>query len=469
MRLVNPRGRRPATPTGINWAHPRSAGLAFFAPLSTERRDLVSLRTPTVTGNEVFEANGAGLFRKFGTGQYLDYPATPPAIGATTPFTVAWTQQPRATSAYSTVLEVNFGSGTQSFVIYLAAADSSYYFTAGPRVPSGAQSWSSAIGAVTNGVLDRYVLRGAGGSQSTTSSDWTLYRNGVVVTRGTATTYGSVTSAAFRIGALANGGPDVFEGLIGDMRMWSRALSDQEMGAESMLAGAAELYAPRVAVLPLYVASGPVTHTTTGALAADAATVAGSAVHPHTTTGALAADSATISGAALHPHTTSGALAADAATVSGSATLTPLPVTHTTTGALIAQDATLSGGAARPSAAVTTATGGWGAPSYRGKPTPEETQAEREALGIVTRRATIHKPEKRAKPAAEPVTEAPESLRGQDLAIWAELLNQDIRRGIDSVPASQLDAMQYAHAQAMQRLEDEDMVFIIVAVAAAVD
>jgi K+-transporting ATPase c subunit len=106
-------------------------------------------------------------------------------------------------------------------------------------------------------------------------------------------------------------------------------------------------------------------HTTTGTLAAQAATLSGSALHPHTTTGsltaqaatlsgtaaaglhatsgALSAQAATLSGTALHPHTTTGALSAQAATVSGTA-LHP----HTTTGTLSAQAATVSGSALHP-------------------------------------------------------------------------------------------------------------------------
>lgn len=87
-----------------------------------------------------------------------------------------------------------------------------------------------------------------------------------------------------------------------------------------------------------------VLHATTGALAAQAPTIAGSASHLtlHTTTGALSAQAATISGAAQHQHATTGALSAQVATVAGTATHATL---HTTTGALTAQVAALSGAA----------------------------------------------------------------------------------------------------------------------------
>jgi hypothetical protein len=87
------------------------------------------------------------------------------------------------------------------------------------------------------------------------------------------------------------------------------------------------------------------THSTSGALAADAATVAGTSTHLtlHATTGALEAGSATAAGTAVHPHIATGAIEAAAATVSGSAAHLTL---HTSSGALEAQVATASGAAA---------------------------------------------------------------------------------------------------------------------------
>lgn len=119
-------------------------------------------------------------------------------------------------------------------------------------------------------------------------------------------------------------------------------------------------------------ASGAPTHTTTGALASDAATLSGAAehftLHPttgaltaqdatiagtadhrtlHTTAGALSAQAATISGAAAHQHAATGALSAQDATIAGAAVHAVL---HTSTGALAAQDATIAGAAAHENA-----------------------------------------------------------------------------------------------------------------------
>lgn len=101
--------------------------------------------------------------------------------------------------------------------------------------------------------------------------------------------------------------------------------------------------------------TGVVSHPTSGALAADAATISGSAAHLtlHTTTGALSAQAATISGSALHPHTSAGALSSQASTISGAAAHQ-----HAASGALAAQDAAIAGSAARSAGAVSHDTSG---------------------------------------------------------------------------------------------------------------
>lgn len=88
-------------------------------------------------------------------------------------------------------------------------------------------------------------------------------------------------------------------------------------------------------------------HATTGALSAQAATIAGTATHLtlHTTTGALAAQASTVTGVAAHQHATAGALAAQAATISGAADHTTAGASHATSGDLVAQAAALAGSA----------------------------------------------------------------------------------------------------------------------------
>lgn len=251
--------RHPPGWVGINWAHPRAVGLEFFAPLSAghDMRDLVSEQRATRTGLEdCLPTKSGALHLVFGSGNYADFPAAPAGIGKTTPFTVAWTQEPRATSAYSTVMEFQFGTAgaDQTFIVYLAAADSSYAFVAGPR-GSSTHSWSSAVGFVTDNVLDRYILRSSGGPTSTTAANWSLYRNGALVSIGADTVTSGNTAASARIGA-HDGASDPFEGLIGDVRMWSRVLSDDEAEVESTVDGALELYAPRRIWVPVSAGGG---------------------------------------------------------------------------------------------------------------------------------------------------------------------------------------------------------------------
>lgn len=86
-------------------------------------------------------------------------------------------------------------------------------------------------------------------------------------------------------------------------------------------------------------------HPSSGALAAQSSTLAGAAAHPHTTSGALSAAAATVSGAAAHQHASTGGLSAQAATLAGSADHTTAGASHATSAALAAQDATASGSA----------------------------------------------------------------------------------------------------------------------------
>lgn len=116
------------------------------------------------------------------------------------------------------------------------------------------------------------------------------------------------------------------------------------LGGGPMGAGSVESYLRGAAA-----AGG--THTTTGALSAQAATIAGTAAHQHAATGALSAQDATIAGTAVHNllHTSTGALTAQDATISGAAAHQ-----HASTGALTAQDATIAGTAAHATLHTTT-------------------------------------------------------------------------------------------------------------------
>lgn len=249
--LERPWTRQPQGAVEVDWSNPLSGKLAFLAPLSPASggRDLVQGQIATRTGGNTSLTNKYGQFSDFGTGKYSDFAKKPLGVTPTTPTTIAWTQEARSGSSYSTVLHLNVGTpgSTPIFIIFLSSSVSSYYFTAGPQVGANAHSWSSAVGAVQDNVRNAYVLVTTGGLNSTTASEWTLYQNGIEITRGTSTTLASTTGDAFRVGAYLTGG-DPFEGIIGDLHIWGRALSSAEARLWSQNVNV--LYVPRRRYLP---------------------------------------------------------------------------------------------------------------------------------------------------------------------------------------------------------------------------
>lgn len=253
-----PHTRQPQYAARVNRSNPRARGLVFFAPLSPTHglRDLAKGSRGTPTGMGTVNTDGkSGRHFLLGSGNYIDF-TVPPEIASTTPFTIAWTQYPIGTSAYSTVVNVNFGSGTNSFLIYLdAVGGGSYRFCCGPRNGGNIPTFATSVGAPTNYRLDRFVLTVAAGSQNATAANYILWRNGVRYTTSTVVAIGANTASGFRIGSLLAAG-DYFEGLIGDMRLWSRVLTDNEAFDESLYEKAFDLYEPIPALYLDTVAGG---------------------------------------------------------------------------------------------------------------------------------------------------------------------------------------------------------------------
>lgn len=244
IKYKNP--NQPIGPIEIDWGHPRTEGLVFCAPLNpwTDTLDLVRKEKGTRTGLENYHSTSVGLYHLFGSGNYVDFPTTPPNISSTTPFTIAWTQDARSTSGYASVIEVQFSASTSTFLIYQAASDSSYQFIPGPN--SGASCPIFSTGNISNDKLDRFVLQVKGGSQNATASNYVLYRNGVSVAQtGGTSPFAGNSSACFRIGTLSGGG-DPFEGIIGDFKIWNRILTDSECEVESVPTGAFDIYKPSI-------------------------------------------------------------------------------------------------------------------------------------------------------------------------------------------------------------------------------
>lgn len=224
--------RQPETITGVNWSHPLANGLEFLAPLSFGGgvRDLVQNQQGTRTGLTTPLSTARGRYWSFGTSNYVDFSAYPRNIGATTPFTVAWLQEPRSPGTYNSVLWVNFGTGgvDRPFLIYQStSAGSGYRFACGPTAGSNVPSFAASTDVLVDKRLDRFVLQCKGGSQSIATGDYVLFRNSERFTTASTTSFGSGNTKAFRIGA-QSAGADPFIGAIGNLHLWSRILSDDE-------------------------------------------------------------------------------------------------------------------------------------------------------------------------------------------------------------------------------------------------
>lgn len=230
FRAALPETRQPAGPVPINWGHPSTKGLVFLASLGAGEGfyDLVSKKPGTRIGltSRKLIKNGSSL-PVFGTSNYLDLPNISGLTGSM-PLTIAWTQQADGTSSYSNILAWKPEGASNSFAIFLAASDPSYYFTAGPR---GGSVASFATGALTDGVLDNYVLLILSGTDTIPTGPgdgfYRLFRNGVEVSRTSNSSTSSFSSAVFRLGALEDGS-NPFEGAIGNLHIWRRALTASE-------------------------------------------------------------------------------------------------------------------------------------------------------------------------------------------------------------------------------------------------
>lgn len=273
--LRKPWTRQPQTVVGVNWAHQRANGLCFFSPLGDAFgfRDLITQQWFTKVGLGTGVVTPEGQTKLFGTSNYCTF--TPPAqIGPTTPLTIAWTQLHTVSTSASVVAQINFGTGGthRPLLIYESATGASA-FLAGPQVFAGAHNWASSVGVPVNGQIDRFVLVAAGGSQSITGSDWTLYRNGALMARGTTTNFADSALAGARLGVRESAPTDPFDGALLDVRIWARPLTPSEAADESIRIKAAELYQPRRIIIPVSAGAGggDVTLALTGQASASAA------------------------------------------------------------------------------------------------------------------------------------------------------------------------------------------------------
>lgn len=205
---------------------------------------------------------------------------------------------------------------------------------------------TAGSGSSVNHHLDSRVLGDVAIVGTYDGATMRIYVNGVESTTSTAKT-GNVDTTDFdttlnRWNATSAQGGLAYLGGVSN-RVWSAS------EAGEFYKNPWQLFAPQQIWVPVS-AGGPVTHATTGALAASGATIAGSAAHiaKHATTGALAGSGAAVVGssARTRAHPTSGALQGDGATIAGSADHVVPGGTHDTSGALQGDGAAVVGSAA---------------------------------------------------------------------------------------------------------------------------
>lgn len=313
--LRKPRTEQPQDFGALDWGDSITAGLVSHLALHPDwgMLDMVSGARATLTGSGSSPPNAFGRLTKFASGKYVDFPA-PIGLLGTTPVTIAWVQEPQGTTAYSSVIQLKAAGSTNSFLVYQSASDASYYFIAGCRNGTPAASFAASVGPTTNGVLDCYVLTNAGGLESNTAGDYTLWRNGRKFTTATNVAISSSTSSGIRIGAV-EAGADPFEGLLGCVSVWARVLSDTE--CLRMSTQPQSIYAPQIISIPWPAASSGVSGTLARTNANDTSSAAGTT----TVRGTLARTNANDTAAASGSTTVVGSLdrtnANDTAAASG--------------------------------------------------------------------------------------------------------------------------------------------------------
>lgn len=212
----------------INRDNPLTRGLVFLAPMvgGTDLQNLVTGARGTPTGAIGTEGNPRGTFPSFTGSQYVDFPAFGPELASSTPGTVAWVQQPRSPAAYNTLLQFT-PQGAAPFLVYQSTTDANYYFAAGRRGTDTVPNFGAAVGALTNGQIDSFVLTASAGFGAALVGNMALFRGQAKLTTVSTTTISASSALATQIGHLGAGG-DPWRGLIGCVAIWNRVLSDAE-------------------------------------------------------------------------------------------------------------------------------------------------------------------------------------------------------------------------------------------------
>lgn len=327
--------RQPQWAVETDRAHPSNRQTLIL-------RDL-SIAQPSVTRTgTVVRPTPAGVVLGFGTTK---------GAGATDLVALPSMTFPSAMTLIFTVSRNGAGGGSFGRLFEIAAA-AAWSITASSGTLAFSVPWSSSpIWTTTDSMpstLTTVVLTYDG---SSTSNNPRVWWGGVERSFGAASPAptGSLSSVkgTLYIGNRSDSAR-AWDGEIGVVGVLGGTLTASEAAyISATTARPWQLFAPITRRIWVPSAGGATTHTSTGALAAQAASIAGTATHKtlHTSTGALSSQAASIAGTATHKtlHTSTGALAAQVAAVAGTAARSTTGATHTSTGALAAQAAAIAG------------------------------------------------------------------------------------------------------------------------------
>lgn len=183
-------------------------------------------------GQTLYQANGGGIALNFdATNDQVALPTTVRVLSAGRPFSLCWWER---ITANTNLFPARFRllSATNTFWVTLATAQ----FEAG----YGPLSWGQTTGlsannkaAVTSvanavGKWRHIAIVGFAGPDTTTNANWACYENGISVAISNGSPVSALTQTVNLIGYDANTGVNGPDCLMDDIRIYSRAITQQE-------------------------------------------------------------------------------------------------------------------------------------------------------------------------------------------------------------------------------------------------
>lgn len=245
--------QQPQGVVQIDWNNPLTKGLVFCVPGTPGNyNDIVGGKKALITGSLGRTVNVNGVFPLFNGSQYLDYPAFGPELPVGGPATIAFIDQAIAPTGYGCTIDFLPYGASLEVVIYQGSGG--YNFVVGPR-NGGAPEFSTSITPPTDGVNRRMLVRCSTNLGSSATADWNVFYGQSKFTTSSTTALSGGGASLNRWGAFSTGG-DQWEGALGQMAIWNRALSDAE--AKSYNANPWQLFKSATRSLPasLLVAPG---------------------------------------------------------------------------------------------------------------------------------------------------------------------------------------------------------------------